>query len=276
MTYSASNFRPSAKINRLAFSLGQPGFTLIELLVVIAIIAVLAGLGHAAYSSAIGKAQMSSEIAASKTLATAYHAAAADNGGKFPAAYDTNAKGLIGSDGKPLKMKFAGHGYAFRLAPYFNYAIDDTLLVSGNKQQIQKDGWLPGSFYYDYIVSRYPSFGINYKFVGGVAGEIDEGVIRNTAQATAPIIIFASARETLEKSEEESKSESELIAGYAYVGAPSNPDDFKLVDARHSGKAVVAFLDGSTRLMTIDELKDMRLWSMRAAQANDPNYSPGK
>jgi prepilin-type N-terminal cleavage/methylation domain-containing protein len=265
VTYSASNFRPTAKINRLALTSGQPGFTLIELLVVIAIVAILAGLGHAAYSSSVGKAQMASEIAASKTLATAYQAFAADNGGKFLTAYDKTAKGVLGSDRKPLKMRLAGHGYAFRLAPYFNYAIDDTLLVSGNKQLIQKLGHPPALF--DYIVSRHPSFGINAKFVGGTAGETDPETIRTTAQAANSIIAFVSAG---------SDGEGGFMPGYAYVGAPSNPDDFKLVDARHSGKAVVAFLDASTRLMTIDELKDMRLWSMRAAQANDPNYSPGK
>ena len=267
VTYSASNFPLSARIDRSALKSDQQGFTLIELLVVIAIIAVLAGLGHAAYSSAIGKAQMSAEIAASKTLITAYHAAAVDNGGKFLLAYDKSAKGVLGSDGKPLKMKLAAYGYAFRLAPYFNYAIDDTLLVSGNKQQIQKLGYSPGHSLFDYIVSRHPSLGINQDFVGGTTGENDPEAIRTTAQAANSIIAFVSAG---------GDGEAGFMPGYAYVGAPSSPDNFKFVDARHSGKAVVAFLDGSTRLMTIDELKDMRLWSMRAAQANDPNYSPGK
>jgi prepilin-type N-terminal cleavage/methylation domain-containing protein/prepilin-type processing-associated H-X9-DG protein len=267
VTYSASNFPLSARIDRSALKSDQQGFTLIELLVVIAIIAVLAGLGHTAYSSAIGKAQMSAEIAASKTLITAYHAAAVDNGGKFLLAYDKSAKGVLGSDGKPLKMKLAAYGYAFRLAPYFNYAIDDTLLVSGNKQQIQKLGYSPGHSLFDYIVSRHPSLGINQDFVGGTTGENDPEAIRTTAQAANSIIAFVSAG---------GDGEAGFMPGYAYVGAPSSPDNFKFVDARHSGKAVVAFLDGSTRLMTIDELKDMRLWSMRAAQANDPNYSPGK
>lgn len=243
------------------------GFTLIELLVVISIIAVLAGLGHAAFSSAVDKAKMAAEIAAAKTLSTAYQAYAADNGGKFLSAYDKNAKGVLGADGKPLKFMLAGHGYAFRLAPYFNYAIDDTLLVSGNKQQIQKLGYSPGHSLFDYIVSRHPSLGINQEFVGGIAGENNPETIRTTAQAASSIIAFVSAG---------SDGEAGFMPGYAYVGAPSAPDNFKLVDARHSGKAVVAFLDGSTRLMTIDELKDMRLWSLRAAQANDPNYSPGK
>lgn len=241
-------------------------FTLIELLVVIAIIALLAGLGHAAYSSALDKAQTASEINAAKTLSTAYQAAAADQGGRFMAAYDDGQKEMRNKE------------YAFRLAPYFNHATDDTLLVSGNKKQIQeKMKMSPGMPMFDYIVSRFPSFGINRQFVGGIAGESDAECIRTSAQAVQSVIVFASAG-------------TSEISGYGYVGAPtgrwrwqgsewtddSNPESFGYVDARHNGKAVVAFLDGSTRLMTIDELKDMRLWSVRAAQANNPNYVPGK
>jgi len=252
-------------------------FTLIELLVVIAIIALLGGLGHAAYSSVLGKAQTATEINAAKTLATAYQAAAADHGGRFLPAYDPQAKGLKNADGKPV-MDLAAKEYAFRLAPYFNFAVEDTLLVSGNKTQIQeKMKFSPGMPMFDYILSRFPSFGINRQFVGGTAGQADAECMRTSAQAVNSIVLFASAG-------------TSEISGYGYVGAPtgqwrwqgspwtegSDPGSFGYVDARHGGKAVVSFLDGSTRLMTIDELKDMRLWSMRAAQANDPNYSPGK
>jgi prepilin-type N-terminal cleavage/methylation domain-containing protein/prepilin-type processing-associated H-X9-DG protein len=256
-------------------SVNQRAFTLIELLVVIAIIALLAGLGHAAFSNAMGKAQTAGEVSAAKNLIAAYHAAAADGGGKYLYAYDPKAKGLKGADGKPI-MDLAAKDYAFRLAPYFNHAIDDTLLVSGNKRQIQeKMNFSPGMPMFDYIVSRFPSFGINRQFVGGVAGESDPECVRTTAHAANSIVVFAS-------------SGTSEISGYGYVGAPTgrwkwqgsdwsadaDPGSFGYVDARHGGKAVVAFLDGSTRLMTIKELRDMRLWSMRAAQADDPNYTP--
>lgn len=253
---------------------GRQGFTLVELLVVIAIVALLAGLGQAAYSSALDKAQAAAEISAAKTLAVAYQTAAADHGGRYLAALDPFAKGLKKANGEPL-LDLAAKEYAFRLAPYFNFAIEDTLLVSGNKQQIKEQmNFSPGMPMFDYVLSRFPSFGINRRFVGGIARDSDPECIRTTAQADRSVILFASAG-------------TGDVSGFGYVNAPStgwqgatwtedsSPGSFGFVDARHNGKAVVAFLDGSTRLMTIDELKDMRLWSMRAAQSNNPNYSPG-
>lgn len=255
-------------------------FTLVELLVAVAIIAVLAGLGQAAYSNAVNKVLTAAEVGAARTLTSAYQAAAADSGGRFMLAYDSEAKKVPNGRGGTV-MSHAGAGYPWRLAPYFNYAIEDTLLVSGNKQQIQKTmNFAPGSTMFDYAISRFPSLGINRAFVGGQNVKVqnspaDSEAVRTAAQASQSIIAFVSAG-TLE------------IAGYEYVRAPggnwayakwadgADPGNFGHVDPRHGGRAVVAFLDGSTRLMTIDELKDMRLWSIRAAQANDPNYSPGK
>jgi prepilin-type processing-associated H-X9-DG protein len=54
----------------------------------------------------------------------------------------------------------------------------------------------------------------------------------------------------------------------------SDPGNYGYVAARFDGKAVAAFLDGSVRVMTLDDLRDMRLWSKNAAINNDPNYRP--
>jgi prepilin-type N-terminal cleavage/methylation domain-containing protein len=269
-------FCPQENLDAMKKQLPQVrAFTLIELLVVIAIIAVLAGLGQAAYSSAVNKALTAAEVSAARTLTSAYQAAAADSGGRFMLAYDSEAKKVPNGRGGNV-MSHAGAGYPWRLAPYFNYAIEDTLLVSGNKQQIQETmSFAPGSTMFDYALSRFPSLGINRFFVGGQNSPAGSEAVRTTAQASQSIIVFVSAG-------------TPEISGYEYVRAPggnwasatwadgADPGNFGHVDPRHGGKAVVAFLEGSTRLMTIDELKDMRLWSMRAAKANDPNYSPGK
>lgn len=255
------------------------GFTLVELLVVIAILAVLAGIGSAALLNAADKGRTAAETTAAKTLISAYQAAAADNGGRYLAARDTTATNVLNGDGKPVPNRQVRARYPFRLAPYFNYAIDSTLLAGKNRQQILKVMNLssPSGSMYDYGVSAFPSFGISRYFVGGTAGQTNNESIRSVAQADHSIIAFVSAG-------------SSDIDGYEYVRSPgepgsswgggewtedSDPGDFGFVHPRHGGKAIAAFLDGSTRLLTISELRDMRLWSRRAAQDNNPSYVAG-
>jgi prepilin-type processing-associated H-X9-DG protein len=53
-----------------------------------------------------------------------------------------------------------------------------------------------------------------------------------------------------------------------------NAANYGHVHGRYDGKAVCAFLDGSVRILSIEELRDMRLWSRKAALENNPNYQP--
>jgi hypothetical protein len=54
----------------------------------------------------------------------------------------------------------------------------------------------------------------------------------------------------------------------------SAADDYSNVHARYSGQAVCAFTDGDVQMLTIEKLRDMRLWNHTAAERNDPNYPP--
>ncbi len=253
-------------------------FTLLELLAAIAIIAVLGVVSSAAYQSVVSKAGCSAEMSAAKSLSAAYQAAAADLGGKYLPSVDNSASAVLNAQGKNIMIPQAKARYPFRLAPYFGYDIDNTLLVGRNKTQLLKEmGPLtPGAPMYDYAVSAFPSLGINRAFVGGTAGKADPNneIIRTTAQADHRIILFASGG-------------TSTVDGYEYVRAPgapggmwsgeswkdgADPGDYGYVHPRHSSKAVVAFLDGSVQMMTVDELRDMRLWSRQAATRNDPNY----
>lgn len=253
------------------------GFTLIELLVVIAILAVLAGIGSAALLSAADKGKTAAETSAAKTLISAYQAAAADNGGRYLPARDTSASNVLNGEGRRISNRQVRARYPFRLAPYFNYAIESTLLAGDNRQQLLRVMNLsqPSGSMYDYGVSAFPSFGMNRYFVGGTAGQTNNECVRSIAQADHSIVAFVSAG-------------SSDIDGYEYVRAPgepggswaggewsedSDPSQFGFVHPRHGGKAIAAFLDGSTRLMTIEELRDMRLWSRRAAQEDNPTYT---
>jgi prepilin-type N-terminal cleavage/methylation domain-containing protein/prepilin-type processing-associated H-X9-DG protein len=256
-------------------------FTLIELLVVIAVIALLATIGNAAVQTAMRGASSSAELAAAKTLATALQAAVADNNGQYPYAYDSQAKNVLDAQGKKIGMiNQTGPRYPFRLAPYFGFDLEGTLLVGKNKKQILKTMKLskPEGPMYQYAMSVFPSFGINRHFVGGVRppqnATPSTEAVRTIAQADRNIIAFVSAGNT-------------EVDGYEYVIAPgapagswnsadwkdgADPGRYGYVHPRHNGKAVVAFLDGSVKKMTIDELRDMRLWSRNAAINDDPNY----
>ena len=63
------------------------GFTLIELLVVIAILAVLAGLGFAAYRGVIAKADSAKSLSQMRGVAGALMSFSGENGGRMPSAF---------------------------------------------------------------------------------------------------------------------------------------------------------------------------------------------
>ncbi len=257
-------------------------FTLVELLVTIAITILLATIGGAVYMSAIDKGFTAAEVNAAKTLVSAYQAAAADNGGRFLPALDSRATNVLNAEGRPINNRQARSRYPFRLAPYFNYAIESTLLAGRNQGQLMKMMNLsrPSGPMFEYGVSTFPSLGINRFFVGGTAGQNDPNneCVRSVATADQSIIAFISAG-------------SSEIDGYEYVRAPgapganwsggewtdeADPGNYGHVHPRHNGKAVAAFLDGSTRLLSLGELRDMRLWSRQAALQDNPNHTASR
>ena len=258
------------------------GFTLVEMLVGIAILGLLVGVSGATYQKAIGKASMATEVNAGKNLVQAYLFAATENDGRYLVAYDSGAKNqtVLNAKGRPLGMPEAKCRYPFRLAPYFNHQMDGTILVNRNEAQIiQIMG--PSGTMYDYGLSVFPAFGINRYLVGGRVNangsvEYPTECIQTVAQAEKSPIVFISAGTT-------------DVDGYEYVIPPngprgqwstakwtkdSDPSSYGYVSARFDGKAVAAFLDGSVRVMSLDELRDMRFWSKNAAINNDPNYRP--
>lgn len=270
---------------RFGVSLGKrrlqsAGFTLVELLVVIAILGLLAGISSGAYQKAMSKASMASEINAGKNLIQAYQLATTENGGRFLPAYDASAKDVKNANGQPIAMSVVRARYPFRLAPYFNYQMGGVILVNRNESQIIKIMGPSGNMY-DYGLSVFPAMGINRYLVGGYMGsggtvQYASECIQSQGQAEKSVIVFASAGET-------------DVDGFEYVVSPqgpagqwsgakwkkdSDPGEYGHVSARYDGKAVCAFLDGSVKVLSIDELRDMRLWSRNAALENNPNYQP--
>ena len=236
------------------------------------------GAGSAALMSVADKGRMAAEMSAAKNLIAAWQAATADNNGRLLPAFDKSAPAVSNAGGKPVSNAEARKRYPWRLAPYFSYAIKGTLLVGDNERQFMHDMEIPSpqDSQYDYGVSVFPALGINRHFVGGVAGAPDPGgeCIRTMASADHSVIVFVSAG-------------IEGVDGYEYVVAPgapganwsaapwtdkSDPGDYGHVHPRHDGRAVAAFLDGSVRLLGLDELRDMRLWSRNAAIQDNPGY----
>lgn len=253
----------------------HPGFSMVELLVSIAVIAVLGAASVGAVSGVLAKGAETREIAAGKTLITAYLLHASENNGRYLPSFDPTARDVLNDKGAKITMTAITERYPFRLAPYFEYKLKGAILVNDNEKQIKKQM----SAMYDYGVSAFPAFGINRYLVGGLVDQngnvlFPSECITRQSQADFPVIAFTSAGTT-------------GIDGYEYVKPPnvlapqwasapwvpnSDPGSFGSVRTRKSGKAVCVYLDGSIKQQTIDELRDMRFWSRNAALKNDPNY----
>lgn len=263
------------------------GFTLIELLAVIGITSVLAVLCVGAVQRSINSANKVREINAARILVTALQSTTQDNDGAYLPGMDYRTTTVYKPDGKPV-TGHAAQRYPFRLGPYLGDQFDGTIFVNRNKAEILKKTGA-NSAMYDYTVSTYPALGMNIYCVGGVItvkGEFLNGgdCISRSGNTRGSILAFASGG---------SGTGSARTSGFNYVTPPTlssgspfcnqwqsssswtkdkDPMDYGWVDFRYEGKAVCAFLDGSVRMCSVEELKDMRLWTRSALEANDPDY----
>lgn len=255
-------------------TLPHRAFTLIELLVTITIILVLAGLATAGVQTARKSAEKVREVAAAKTLISAYALASTDRNGTWLPGYDRTVGSLQLPDGSIIEGP-AAQRYPYRLAPYFGNRLEGVILVNDNLNKISVTD--------TYSVSCFPAFGINYLFVGGDFSSngtqtYPAECVTRPAQA-ANLLLFASAGGSVS---------NRNFSGYCILTPPriltamwsdqpwnedARPGAYGQIDARHGGKAICAFLDGSTRMLTIEELRDMRLWNHNAAAQDNPNYS---
>lgn len=253
-------------------------FTLVEILVVTGISALLVALALGGYRQAIDRGRQMKEFAAGRTLISAYLQYAADHDGNLMVAQyegsspEVDNQQVIMPDGTRLDGGSL-HRYPFRLAQYFDYQINDVILVNENRKQVSQS--FAGSMH-TYGTSLCPSFGINYYFVGGykVDNEYSAEQLRETAfrvsQVDKPssLLVFATAFTP--------DVAGRQIDGRFGVEPPAYRTalwDANLhVDPRHNGRVLCAFMDGSLRTKTVDELRDMRLWSKLAQQSDNPDY----
>jgi prepilin-type processing-associated H-X9-DG protein len=262
------------------------------MLVSIGIVGVLALVGTLGYSKVVDQGKMAQEVGAARVLIAAYGQYPQDNNGRLLPAIDKSA----GGKGNPvwyepekrnITFAEAPHRYPFRLAPYFDYKLKGVILLNGAEKQIDETFGKSGGMR-DYGISMCPAFGLNYQFCGGYvesSGNLSyvstKEAITMQSKADHPLIVFATAGG--------SPGDDITLKGYFKIDAPigsdspwsgdkwkpgSNAAEFGAVDARYNGRAVCAFLDGSVSLKSIEELRDMRLWSRRAAENNDKSYMP--
>lgn len=205
--------------------------------------------------------------------------------------------------------------YPWRLYPYLEKQLGGTILTGEQRSLAGSDPGSPGSserFAWQYEVSVYPSWGINAHFLGGYGVPPDEvkyakeyqqnlpfRVTRRMDQIHSPsrMIVFGSSR-----GEGYEGFTSVTIPGWHVIQAPqwtdlgplgggvpgawsastyrasSHPNLYGNVDPRFGGgeKVLVCFADGHAAKLTVDELRDMRLWSDDAARVDDPEWTPGQ
>ncbi|MEM6823041.1 MAG: type II secretion system protein [Verrucomicrobiota bacterium] len=258
------------------------GFTIIELLVTITIVLILAALFFAGGGRFLESAKKVKELSAGRTLGTALNLYAAENFDSLPYGFDGTVSYLPLLDSS-LSLG-AVHGaaasrYPWRLAQYFAYDFKSTTVLDDKQESFLND---------PYMLSLVPSLGMNAYGVGGYieegasAAEPFPGAIRRAAAAHKPasMVSFVSTRIDLGDG-------SGMTPGFHLATPPKTPggdwrasydpddaDSFGNVDLRYGGKAVVVFLDGSTDLMTGEQLRDMRLWNNEAAALDDASYRP--
>ncbi|MDC0429480.1 hypothetical protein OAL71_02770 [Phycisphaerales bacterium] len=258
-----------------------------ELLTGIAAIAILIALVIHAATSVRSASERASEMASARSLGIAWAGYATDHRGAVLPGYASGFEAVDANGGSiaTQTVPIAAKRWPLRLAPYLGH--DLVSLYSGTARDYATEiASLPTDDSL-YVVSAFPSFGMNSVFVGGdenfggFSGIFLETFGRFYAQRLSNVrrpdqlIVFASSR----TNESNPGSSGPIREGFFRVLPPAwtgslwgeefDPEDAAsagFVSPRHrqgdsEEVAIVTTVDGGVSTSTIDELRDLRRWS---------------
>ncbi len=277
------------------------GFTMLELLVVIAILALLVAMLMPALRSSRLSSQAAREVGAARQLLIGYQAYSYDHRGTLLPGYKTGLHAFDeeGNDLRKLPGPVTAR-YPWRLAPYLDYNLSGLYLDKALLERVRSIGGNAQT----YMVSLYPSLGLNSVFVGG--DEYDDfqpnafqrpphnwedfygkWYVTRLSEPKHPtrLIVFASARYAPSTDVGDVAAGLPLVEGHFRVLPPyfrdrvwalsyavdGTPRDFGYVSLRHNFReAAIGFFDGHTGLLDEGGVQDMRHWS---DQAMEPQWN---
>jgi len=255
-------------------------FTLIELLVVIVIISMLASLLFPVLADSKLAAKKANEISSSKQLILGWHLYSEDHDGKVMPGY-RNGFEAFDLNGKPL-LNPINVRYPWRLIPWLGDSFE---LIYANENRSLLDEFRSSYEDYSYAVSLFPSLGVNSRFVGGddvdlaptnkALSKFGSFCLLSTSGAKNPssLIVFSSSRH---------KFGDRMVNGFYLVKSPyfakrewetnldlnNSAPSYGYVHHRYKGKAVNAFVDGHSEVLSFQAMDDMRKWC-NIADSND-------
>lgn len=281
--------------------LGDKAFTLIELLVVIAVIAVLISIMAPSLVRARMVAKQTREMNAARQLMVGFTCYAGDNKNSvlvgFPSEAMVSGSMVVTDDRGNRVFGPTAQRYPWRIASYFGTGFcalydNQKLLADLRDAEGQYESM---GVHYPYIVSLYPSLGMNIAFVGGSDkhGANDKNFqklygrqyVEKIDEPVRPsrMLTFVSAR----GDDQPTLPGIGRLDGFFYVAPPywnvrkwaqaykENPVSPETVEAnsgnvslRYGGKAVATAFDSHAEMLGWAELNDMTRWSNKATSAD--------